>query len=65
MIYHIATVKAAYRALDRHDRSRIPRVGLRAPMPAPPNVIHMPPPPYDVDLPRSEYFRMDDVQGSA
>lgn len=34
-------------------------------MPAPPNVIHMPPPPYDVDLPRSEYFRMDDVQGSA
>lgn len=62
MIYHIATVKAAYRALDRHDRSRIPRVSLQ---PAPPNVIHMPPPPYDVDLPRSEFYRMDDVQGSA
>jgi len=65
MIYHIATVKAAYRALDRHDRSRIPRVSLQPGMPAPPNVIHMPPPPYDVDLPRSEFYRMDDVQGSA
>lgn len=62
MIYHIATVEAAYRALDRHSRSRIPRVSLQ---PAPPNVIHMPPAPYDYDLPRSEYFRLDDVQGSA
>ena len=61
MTYHIATVAAAYRALDRHERSRIPRVSLQ---PAPPDVIHAPRE-YDYDLPRSEYFRLDDVQGSA
>jgi hypothetical protein len=62
---HILTVEAALDALDRHSRSRIPRVSLQPGMPAPPNVIHMPPPPYDVDLPRSEYFRLGDVQGRA
>jgi hypothetical protein len=62
MIYHILTVEAALDALDRHDRSRSPRVSLH---PAPPNVIHMPPPPYDYDLPTTEFYRLDDVHGSA
>lgn len=64
MTTHIHTVIETYKALDRHERSRVPRVSLQPSMPAPRGVIHMPTP--DVyDLPATEFYRMGDVQGSA
>ena len=66
MTYHYAINEAALnalKALDRHDRSRIPRVSLLPSMPVP-LVIHMPPP-ETVELPRTEWFVIGETRGSA
>lgn len=67
MTYHYAINEAALnalKALDRHDRSRIPRVSLLPSMPAPRGVIYMPQP-ETVELPRTEWFVIGETRGSA